>query len=93
MLAAAFVSLVIALAVAVARPLEVILVDAAKAVADMGQVAPRVPLSAVSVVAGGAPLRMNRLPVPPPLTRAVVASKAALAAMMDITGVAVMRVP
>jgi hypothetical protein len=82
--AAALVSEVMALAVAVARPLPVALVEAGKAVADRGSVAPSVPLSAVSVVAGWAPERMYRLPLAP--MSAVVASSAAFAARIDMTG-------
>jgi hypothetical protein len=87
--AAAFVSDVIAFAVAVARPLLVALVEAGNAVALIVSVAPSVPLSAVNVVAGGEPERMYRWPVPPPLTSAVMASSAAFAAMMEVTGVVV----
>jgi hypothetical protein len=84
--AAALVSEVMAFAVAVARPLLVALVEAAKAVALIGKVAPSVPLSAVSVVAGWAPERMYRLAVPPVLNNAVSASNIVLVSAIAITG-------
>jgi hypothetical protein len=84
------VSDVIAAAVAVASPSLVPLVAAPKAVALIVKVATAEPPSAVNVVASCVLDRMIKLPVPPPLTSAVIASRAAFAAIMDITGLVVM---
>lgn len=78
---------VIAFANAVASPFVPPSVEAANAVALRVRVARRVPLSAVSVVASGAPVRISTVPAPP-VNLAVMASRAARAASMEMIGAA-----
>jgi hypothetical protein len=80
----AFVSDVIAFAVAVARPFEVAEVEAGNGVAPKVSVAPRVPASLAVVEAGCAPLKI--LSVALAVIVAVIASSAVFALAIDITG-------
>src|SRR5579859_7875789 len=66
-------------------------VEAGKAVAEQVRVASNVPLSAVRVVASGAPVLISMVEVE--VSFAKIASSAAFAARIDMTGVAAMRGP